>query len=112
MNEESGYLIERKCANCGKIFCPAPEHVYKDDDKAFCKWSCLCEYRKHKEEAKEKRRVTNKRRRRYTRELRAEVIRMVADEHKTQKEVAEEFGLKYLTVNSWMKAYREGRLKL
>lgn len=49
MNEESGYLIERKCANCGKIFCPAPEHVYKDDDKAFCKWSCLCEYRKHKE---------------------------------------------------------------
>jgi len=109
---EGGNLVERKCPVCGKIFVPAPEHVYIEDQKGFCKWTCLCEYRRRKEEAKEKRRTTHKHRRRYIKELKADVMRMIIEEHKTQKEVADEFGLRYLTVNSWVQAYREGRMKL
>ena len=109
---EGGNLVERKCPVCGKIFVPAPEHVYIEDQKGFCKWSCLCEYRKRKEAAKEKRRATHKHRRRFTREQREEILRMIIDDHKTQKEVSEELGIRYMTIASWMQAYREGRLKL
>lgn len=109
---EGGNLVERKCPVCGKIFVPAPEHVYIEDQKGFCKWSCLCEYRRRKEEAKEKRRTTHKHRRRYTKELKAEVMRMITEKRKTTKDVAAEFGLNYHTVNSWAQAYREGRMKL
>jgi len=106
------YLNERKCPVCGKIFVPAPFHVFVEDHKTFCKWSCLCEYRRKKATKAEKRRVTHKHRRRYTKELKAEVMRMITEKRKTMKDVAAEFGLNYHTVNSWAQAYREGRMKL
>lgn len=33
-------LVDRKCACCGKIFCPAPYHVFKVGAKYYCSWSC------------------------------------------------------------------------
>ena len=112
MEKSRSILMGAKCPVCGKEFMPAPYHVYAEDGRTFCKWSCLCEYRRRKETKKQERQKTLKHRRRYSREQRAEVMRMIIEEHKTQKEVADEFGLKYLTVNSWIEAYREGRLKL
>ena len=43
-------LQECKCYKCGKVFVPAPFHVYKDDHKIFCKWSCYYSYLKEKEQ--------------------------------------------------------------
>ena len=38
------YLTEIKCSKCGKIFVPAPEHVYKDmyrnKKRIYCSWHC------------------------------------------------------------------------
>ena len=109
---ESGHLIERKCPVCGKIFVPAPEHVYIEDKKGFCKWSCLCDYRKKKEATKEKRRAAYKHRRKHTQEQRIEAIRKCLEERKDERVVAAELGINYLTVRSWMQAHREGVLKL
>lgn len=45
-----------RCKYCGKNFIPAPYHVYRHPVKGapghkyymFCKWSCLCEFRRNK----------------------------------------------------------------
>lgn len=34
-------IVEAKCAKCGKTFCPAPYHVYKDGRKLYCSWTCF-----------------------------------------------------------------------
>lgn len=28
------------CRKCGKIFCPAPQHIYKDNKGMYCSWTC------------------------------------------------------------------------
>ena len=33
-------MIERVCDKCGKVFCPAPYHVYKEGNKIYCTWTC------------------------------------------------------------------------
>ena len=45
-------LQECKCAECKKVFCPAPLHIYKDGKKVFCKWTCYNAYIKRKESKK------------------------------------------------------------
>lgn len=35
-----GEMVERICAKCGKVFIPAPYHIYKDDNGIYCKWTC------------------------------------------------------------------------
>ena len=45
-------FIERKCAECGKIFVPAVQHVFKTSAhghvKWFCGYNCNCKFdRKH-----------------------------------------------------------------
>lgn len=44
-----------RCKNCKKEFFPAPYHVYREQVRGvphkyymFCKWSCLCEFRRKK----------------------------------------------------------------
>lgn len=44
MHEPASPMTEMKCACCGKIFVPAPYHVYRDGSKWFCKYTC---YNKH-----------------------------------------------------------------
>jgi hypothetical protein len=36
---------EIKCPVCGKMFIPAPKHVYKDRNRKIrvCSWKCVCE---------------------------------------------------------------------
>lgn len=48
---KSGFEIsERICPICGKIFVPAPMHVYKiKTNTLVCTWSCLCRYEREKE---------------------------------------------------------------
>ena len=46
-------LVERVCPECGKVFVPAALHIYKDDTKFFCKWSCYNSYLNRKEKRKE-----------------------------------------------------------
>ena len=41
-------LPEKPCKKCGKIFIPAPLHVYKDRSKYYCSWTCYL-HRKDKE---------------------------------------------------------------
>lgn len=33
-------MLENNCVKCGKLFCPAPYHVYKDDKGFYCSWHC------------------------------------------------------------------------
>lgn len=49
-----GYLVDTKCAKCGKIFVPAPQHVYRDNGKWYCTWTCY-NHRKDEKKKKEKR---------------------------------------------------------
>lgn len=47
------YQIEvRTCGQCGKKFVPAAFHIYRQDSRTFCNWSCLARYREEKEEPK------------------------------------------------------------
>lgn len=47
--------IEVVCHGCGKLFVPAPQHVYKEDDLLVCTWSCLCDLRRRKERTRKNR---------------------------------------------------------
>ena len=42
-------LVEKKCAECGKIFIPtynyAFKRVFKDHTYYFCKYTCMCRFR-------------------------------------------------------------------
>ena len=47
-------LPEKRCKKCGKIFIPAPMHIYKDRGKYYCSWTCYLhrkdtEVKKHDE---------------------------------------------------------------
>lgn len=33
-------MDEHKCRKCGKLFIPAPQHVYKDNRGFYCTWTC------------------------------------------------------------------------
>ena len=48
-----------------------------------------------------------KKRRRFTTEFKANVVRMILDEGKTQAEVAEELGIHPNTINNWLKQHRK-----
>ena len=37
------------CEKCGKEFVPAPYHIYKDEGKYYCKWTCY----NHRNDTKE-----------------------------------------------------------
>lgn len=112
MYKERSTLMAATCPVCNKEFMPAPFHAYTEDNKTFCKWTCLCEYRRRKEVKTEKKRAIYKHRRSYSREQRAEAIRMCTEGKKTQKEAADSLGLTCRTISNWMMAYREGRIKL
>lgn len=36
----SQILPEKKCKKCGKIFIPAPMHIYHAGSKYYCSWTC------------------------------------------------------------------------
>ena len=41
MRETSSiFFPEKKCKKCGKIFIPAPMHVYHVGSKYYCSWPC------------------------------------------------------------------------
>lgn len=29
------------CPKCRKLFCPAPQHIYKDSKGRYCSWTCF-----------------------------------------------------------------------
>ena len=39
---EDPVLRETKCCICGRVFIPAPQHVYHRTGKWCCKWTCFC----------------------------------------------------------------------
>lgn len=49
-SEPRGQIVLRTCRQCGREFIPAPFHIYRQDHRIFCSWSCLTRYRKEKEE--------------------------------------------------------------
>lgn len=40
-DEAREYLTQATCPVCGKIFCPAPYHIYEDDNGIYCSWTCF-----------------------------------------------------------------------
>ena len=50
------YLIEMECPVCGKVFVPAPEHIYNDGKNRVCSWHCQVEVEKRRKAEKVKRR--------------------------------------------------------
>jgi hypothetical protein len=47
-NTLGSILPEKKCRKCGKMFIPAPLHVYREYSKYYCSWTCYL-HRKDKE---------------------------------------------------------------
>lgn len=49
---------DQKCPVCGKVFVPAPEHIFKVGSKWFDRWSCYSKYvteaDKHKRQGKKR----------------------------------------------------------
>ena len=39
--EDTGYLDFKKCRKCGKKFIAAPLHIYRDQAKWYCSWTCF-----------------------------------------------------------------------
>lgn len=46
-----GFHNEKVCEQCGKVFIPAVEHIYKDLYKGkvvmYCGWNCTCKFRRN-----------------------------------------------------------------
>lgn len=53
-NENYKTLIERRCSRCGRIFVPAPYHIYKKAEKVFCSWSCYNSFYNEREQCKKR----------------------------------------------------------
>lgn len=51
---DAHYFKERICYECKKKFLPAPYHIYRDERKWFCKWTCYNAYKKRQEQGEEK----------------------------------------------------------
>lgn len=51
--KENHYIRTVKCAKCGKVFVPAPFHVYRVESKYYCKWTCYNHRNDKPEEVKE-----------------------------------------------------------
>lgn len=49
-------LIELECPICGKVFVPAPEHIYNDGKKRVCSWHCQVEAERRKAAERAKKR--------------------------------------------------------
>lgn len=48
-SKESTVLKEARCPVCGRIFVPAPYHVYKSKDAYFCRYNCYNKFLTEKE---------------------------------------------------------------
>ncbi len=95
------YFQTAKCGLCGKAFYPTSEHVYKQDEKRFCSWSCLCAYRRNKEERRKRpgARIKNK-------ERDIELAKFYKESGLTMKKVAE---LRNMSVYAVHEAIVRGR---
>ncbi len=47
-------MIEVCCRKCGKIFVPAPQHIYRDRYGYYCSWTCY----NHRKEVAQKKKLT------------------------------------------------------
>ena len=47
------FIRELRCKKCGKIFCPAPQHMYKDHKGMYCSWTCY----NHRDDCQDKKRA-------------------------------------------------------
>ena len=97
-------MVEHKCPECGKTFVPASEHVYVEDGKPFCKWSCLCAYRKKHGKNKA---YTHKNGRKYTKQQKVDAVRLIVEEGKTITDVSMKLGISYTTLFGWVHRYKE-----
>lgn len=50
--DRDGYLDLKKCKKCGKEFIAAPLHIYKENNKYYCSWTCF-NHRNDKKEGEE-----------------------------------------------------------
>lgn len=52
------FFEEKKCEWCGRIFCPAPQHVFKFRDGRrrmwFCKYTCMLRWREKTQKKKDR----------------------------------------------------------
>ncbi len=101
-------FIEKECPVCGRTFVPAPFHVYVEDNKFFCKWTCLTKYRRDREAVKKKKALT----RYYTVEEKRKALRMILVEDKLQKDVSEELKIPTTTIGRWLGEYKAGEMEI
>ena len=60
MQDNYPMMFEKKCAECGKTFVSAPEHIFKIGNSWFCKWTCYNHYKQRHPEIGVKRSVKQK----------------------------------------------------
>lgn len=49
-------MWERTCKKCGKLFVPAPQHVFVDNGDFYCSWTCF----NHRNDNEQKARTSRK----------------------------------------------------
>lgn len=54
MKTEEMRFNEKKCAKCGKMFIAQFGHIYKEQSKWYCSWTCYNHRKEEKENKKEK----------------------------------------------------------
>lgn len=47
-------LTEKKCAKCGKMFIAQFGHIFRENGKWYCSWTCYNHRKEEKENKKEK----------------------------------------------------------
>lgn len=47
-------MVEAKCKKCGRVFIPAPYHIYVDRDNMYCGWTCFLHRKEKKQQKKYK----------------------------------------------------------
>lgn len=102
-------LVEIICPVCGRMFIPAPHHVYCEDYMTFCKWTCLTKYRRDKEKARKDRALTT---RHYTADEKRQAVRLMVNEKKSQNEVSRILHIHPCSLGRWLAEYKAGEMEI
>lgn len=103
---------ELTCPICKRTFIKAPEHVFVQDGKTFCRWNCLCEYRHRKEEKKKKFLSQVRKKNDYGTEMRKKAVWMVVNDGMTPTQVSLELGCTDSCVSNWVRLYKRGGFEI
>lgn len=105
-NGPTAWPYERRCPECGKIFCLARVELwaYWDGPQMLCSWGC--KRKREKRQAEAAARAAEKRSK-MTPRMREAMVRRLTAQGKTDEEICERLGLSRQLINHYKKKIRE-----